>query len=459
MFNRPYYLYLGVWVAILLICGCGSVTNSINPAPTNPFSVVVFSDIHFNPFYDPTLFPRLVASDASEWAGIFKTSKTTAPSAWASDSNYPLLVLALSSLKQNSAGTPFILCTGDLIGHNIPKLFFQYYGSQDVAAMKSFTDKTEAFVAGQVRASVGNIPVLFAIGNIDSYTGDGPDSTFLANNADLFYSQFVNGTVDHQTFLKSFTSGGYYSAELFGEKLVVIGLNTVPFSPLVPGDNDLAVNTQLAWLDSILASAQAGGQKVWLLMHVPPGADTFTTAQKNLDQYGHLATASMMWGPDYQAHFLQILSHYPGLVTLTLGAHTHMDEYRILSSNNVLDEVPAISPVFGNDPAFKVFTFAQDTLTPTNYRSLHYDPATLPAQFSAYYDFSAAYSMPGPLNSSLAQLYPALLTNRAQQTLYRSMYESGNQAASPINDANWQVFACAVGNIAQQDLIDCVNSY
>lgn len=459
MLKRPRCIYLLVLVIIYLMCWCDRGTTSAHPTTNNSFSVVVFSDVHFNPFYDPSLFRRLVSSDASEWASIFKTSRITAPSAWNSDTNYPLLVLALSSIRRNLGASPLIICTGDLLGHYIPQTFYQLYGSHDEAAMKAFTDKTFAFVARQVRSSVRNIPVMFAVGNIDSYTGYGPDSSFLSNTAELVYTHLLNGAVDHQAFLNTFTSGGYYSAEPLGRGLVVIGLNTNPFASLVPGDNDFAVDTELAWLDSRLASAKARGQKVWLLMHVPPGADTVTTATKNLDKYGHLASATMMWKPDYQGHFLQILSNYPGVVTLTLAAHTHMDEYRILSPYNVLDQAPAISPCFGNDPAFKVLTFTHHTFTPTDYRSVNYDLATLPGQFNSYYTFSAAYSMQGPLDSSLAQLYPALVTNNAKQALYRGLYESGHNSASPITNTNWPVFACGIGKMAQSDFIDCVNSY
>ncbi len=459
MLKRPRRICLLVLVIIYLICGCDSGNTSAHPAPNHSFSVVVFSDVHFNPFYDPSLFPRLVSADASEWASIFKTSSITAPSAWYSDTNYPLLVLALSSIKQNLGASPLIICTGDLLGHYIPTTFYQLYGSQDEAAMKAFTDKTFAFVAEQVRSSVGNIPVMFAVGNIDSYTGYGPDSSFLSNTAEIVYTQLLNATVDHQTFLNTFTTGGYYSAEPLGRGLMVIGLNTNPFAALVPGDNDFAVDTELAWLHSRLASAQARGQRVWLLMHVPPGADTVTTAKTNLDKYGRLASATMMWKPDYQEHFLRTLSNYPGIVTLTLAAHTHMDEYRILSPFNVLEQAPAISPCFGNDPAFKVFTFTRDRFTPTDYRSVNYNLATLPGQFNSYYTFSTAYSMQGPLDSSLARLYRALRTNSAKQALYRGQYESGHNSASPITNTNWPVFWCGIGKIAQTDLIDCVNSY
>lgn len=457
-----------VLVSVCLSCGCGVGTNN---TPINTFPVVVFSDIHFNPFDDATLCPALLAADAGDWESIFKTSSITTPSAWGSDTNYPLLVVALSSIKQNLGASPVIIFTGDLVGHNMSTLLNQDCGTQSQATMQAFVDKTAAFAMQQVRASVGNIPVVFAVGNNDSYTGLGPDSIFLSNTADLFYTNFLNGTVDQQTFLNTFKSGGYYSAEPIGTNLMVIGLNTNPFSPLpagVPGNNDSAVAAELAWLDTSLASAQAGGKKVWLLMHIPPGASTVSTAPSFASNgYLTIAAAAMMWMPEYQAHFLTILSKYPGVITLTLGAHTHRDEFRIMSADNVLDITPSISPVFGNDPAFKIFTFTQNTFTPTDYRSLNYDLAAMPSQFASYYTFSTAYSMRGSLNSSLAKLYPALVTNNAKQGPYREQYNSGNNSIdsstnmnwNPITYPNWPVFACGIGKMEQQDFVDCVNSY
>ena len=55
--------------------------------------------------------------------------------------------------------------------------------------------------------------------------------------------------------------------------------------------------------------------------------------------------------------------------------------------------IPGISPVFGNNPAFKVFTVAQATEMPMDYQSISYNLAakTAPAQFSSLYTFSKAY--------------------------------------------------------------------
>jgi len=443
-------------VTICLTCGYGCGNN-------NTSTVVVFSDVHFNPFYDSTLFQRLVSSDVSEWAGIFASSSITEPSAWTKDTNYPLLVLALSSIKQNLGTSPLIMYTGDILGHNFPKTFFQLYGSEDVAAMKAFTDKTVAFFVAQVKAYCGNIPVMFVLGNADSYTGDGPDSSFLSNTAELFYINFLNGTVDHQKFLDTYTSGGFYSAEPLGTNMMVIALNTFALSTLVIGNNDSEVQAELSWLDSKLASAKAERKKVWLLMHVPPGAYTGETANQ-IDSSGQLTEATMMWKSDYQTRFLQILSNYQCVITLMLAGHTHMDEFRniyegSLSSYGALEITPGITPYFGNNPAFKVFTFSSNTFEPIDYSSLNYDLAAMPGQFNSYYTFSTAYSMRGHLGSALECLYPTLATNNAKQTRYRGFYYSGNDSLNLITNTNWPVYWCGIGKMAEQELIACVNSY
>ena len=447
------YRLISLFVIILslgLICSCGGDSSDKSTA-------VVFSDIHFNPFYDPSLFQELVKADISEWQGIFEKSSITTPSAYGTDTNFPLLMLALSGIHSQVGDSPFVTFTGDLLGHYIPQTFFKLYGSEDISAMKAFTDKTIAFLMEKIRASVGDAPILFAIGNADSYSGLEPESSFLSNAAELYYSLFLNGTANREAFLESFKAGGYYSAQPSGGNLTVIGLNTMLFYPLsIPGVESIA-NTELTWLDSKLAEAKTNGQKVWLLMHVPAGADIGSTA-KVIESNGQLASATMMWRADYQAKFKQIISKYPDIIAWGFAAHTHMDEYRIIDGN-VLHISPSISPYFGNNPAFKTFTFSNATLEPDDYISLSYDLATMPNEFQSLYIFSSAYSVEDPLDTSMEELYPELSTDSVKQSLYRNYYYSGPTPKNPITDKNWPVYWCGITKMTEQELIDCVNSY
>lgn len=460
-------LYLGA-----LTAACGSSTRN------SDFPVVVFSDVHFNPLYDGTLFQALVAADAGGWDVVFKTSAITSPSAWGKDSNYPLLEVALESLKASLGASPFVIFTGDILGHGLPQMFYSHLNgstnprdASDTAAMQAFTDKAVTFFMEKVRAAVGKVPVFFALGNGDSYTGYGPDGTFLSNTKELFHTTFLTGIGDRQAFERTFTSGGYYSVEPPGTNLMVIGMNTIIFSPLVaptPGANDDAVAEQLDWLDSRLAAATVAGKKVWLLMHAPPGADLGTTAQPaNLDADGHISTATMMWVAQYQTRFLQIVANYPGVISLTLAGHTHMDEYRVLPSSDTVEITPAIAPYFGNNPAFKVFTISGRTLEPIDYSSFNCDLAAASSTFSRYYTFSAAYSLNGDLDASLARLTPALVTSGPDQALYRGHYYSGHNAPAsvsdsfinPITDRNWPIYWSGIEHMGQQELVSSVNAY
>jgi sphingomyelin phosphodiesterase acid-like 3 len=447
---RSLFLFLTLILQLQLAACGGGTTDTTN----NSFPVVVVSDVHFDPFYDPSLFPALVDADVSEWENIFKTSTITTPSTWGSDANYPLLALALASIRQNKGGSPLIIFTGDILVHHFSQTFYSLYGSQDVPAMQAFADKTVAFFMNQLKLSAPDLPIMFTLGNNDSYADYVVDSNFLSNTAEIFYTKCMNGAADRQAFLDTFLAGGYYWASLPGKNLLVISLNTI----LLMETSSAAATEQLAWFDAKLAHARAAGKKVWLLMHVPPGADIYSTARL-VDSNGHLAGAQMMWNPDYQASFLQILSKYPGIITFTLAGHTHMDEYRIMSSYDVLDITPGISPRSGNNPAFKVFTVSRYTGKPTDYKSINYDLSVTPGQFNNYYAFWSSYLMQGLLDDSLTQLYPALVTNNEKQTRYRSSYYSGYNLLNPITDANWPVYWCGIGNMGEPEFVDCVNSY
>jgi hypothetical protein len=263
-------------------------------------------------------------------------------------------------------------------------------------------------------------------------------------------------------------------------KVLVIALDSNPLaqSPYLPPLDPYA---ELTWLDSQLAAAQAAGQKVWLMMHVPPGVNTTGTAQnaakgvapnpKTDDE------AVMMWQAQYQAEFMLILAKYPGLIAMGITGHTHMDEFRVLPTGDVFFGIPGISPVFGNNPAFKIFTIAQPAQMPMDYQSINYNLAAspAPAQFSSLYAFSTAYGATAgtTLASSSQQLYPQLTPTATATASFINYYDAGNATSFPYptgpstfiqvpwnmaNTANWPIFICGISQMDEPDYADCVNS-
>ena len=165
-------LYLGA-----LNTGCGGGTTAQAATSRWLFSRMFISIL----FMTRLLFLRLSTRTIPASGRVFFRDRLLGPSSRGGDTNYQLLVLALSGIKQNLGASPLVIFTGDILGHGIAAnvlsslLWNLEYGpatdAADVAAMKAFTDKVVAFFMDQVRAAVGNIPVMFAVGNGDSYSG------------------------------------------------------------------------------------------------------------------------------------------------------------------------------------------------------------------------------------------------------------------------------------------------
>lgn len=440
-----------VFFSFISFAGCSGCSSGKS-------QVVVFSDIHFDPFYDAAIFQQLVNADPSNWASIFASSTSTDLSLWGSDTNYPLLSIAMSSIKNNGSDATMFIFTGDMLVHSFSSKFYALYGSTDSKAMQAFADKTVVFLTQYIRSSCGDAPILFVLGNNDSYTDyqTEPNGSFLENSAEPLYVNFLNSIPDHQTFVNTYDAGGYYVIDPVGLNFEVVALNTVLFSVEAVGDVDAAAQAELDWFSTTMASAKASGKKVWILMHVPPGVNVRKTA-KSVDQNGHITEAKMMWQTTYQERFLQILSGYSDIVAMMLAGHTHMDEYKLPDGS--LEITPAISPIDGNNPAFKIFTFSSDAFQPSDYVAWNYDLASKPAQFTNYYTFSTQYSETGTLDDFLSQLYSLFSSNPDDRSCYKNYYFSGHSASDPITDTNWPVYWCGIKMMTEQDMIDCVNTY
>jgi hypothetical protein len=469
--SRRTFLEFASLASAGFLSGCGG-GNGITGSDS--FPVPVFSDVHFQPYINPLLpnaalntetvpanqllVAQLDAADPSDWPAIFEGAlnvKNSAPSPLGTDTNYALFTLALASIKQNLGAAPAVLFTGDFLGHGLDLLYSVYLPKKNAEDAALFVDKTLTFVLQQIRAAVGAIPVYFALGNCDSYTNYGPDSTFLASNAQQLYTLALNGSGNQADVISTIKNGGYYSVEPAGMNLMIIALNTFALSPGNTVEQTM-IPDQFSWFDTQLSQASSAGKKVWLLMHAPPGAVESTTGQQPNDN-GQIAVATMMWAENYQEQFMGIIEQYPGVIAMSLAGHTHMDEFRLMSPGIALAITAGISPYFGNYPAYKIFTLDSVSLAPADYSAVNCNLATS-AAFGNYYTFSQAYELEGPLATSFAELYPALIESNAAKMQYQGAFYSGNNTLNPITSTNWPVYWCGIGFMNQQEFFTAVNS-
>ncbi len=437
-------------VASALLLGACSGKSSPGSA-----TVVAFSDVHFDPFFDPSLLDALESHPESDWAAIFEASGHPDPGSYGHTTNYALLGRMVTALQAQEPRPALVIFGGDILVQGFPDAYRALRPGRDEVALRAFALKTVTFVVRQVRTALGKTPVYFTLGNWDDYAGSfllQPDDPFLADTAALFHDALLQGTGDRPAFDATYRAGGYYAAAVPGKDLVVVGLNTLFLAPQSPAGTD-AIDRELSWLDETLHSVEASGKKAWLVMHAPPGGDLATTGG-HVDAQGHIGDPTMLLQPDPQQRLLAVLALHRGVLAAAFTGHTHMDEYRLAVI--AMQGLPGITAAFGNAPAFKTFTVSGD-FTLQDYATWSLDLAAPSSSFEPYYDFSEAYGLPAPLGPSLGALFPELMWDAPARAGYQGRYGAGHTPEQPITDVNWPVYWCGIAFLDAQGLAGCVN--
>lgn len=410
------------------------------------------SDIHFDPFADPSLVTKLEAADVTQWEAILASSATTAFSPYGSDVNEPLLRSAVAEMKAQIPKPPFVLISGDFLAHKFQEKYQQYATDKSQEAYTAFVTKTIAYVASVLRTAYPGARIYPTLGNNDSDCGDyavAPHSVFLANFRDVWSS-----AVDSRSFVRRFPTGGYYHADVRGIRdLRIIALNANFFSTDYkntcgkPGpDPGLQ---ELEWLAAELQLARHEHKRVWLLFHIPPGMDVFDTVQ-----YGGncpTVSAGTFWKDEYQQKYLQITAAYRSTILGAFAGHTHQDEFRIVNGAFV-HITPSISPVFGNNPAFEIVTI-NDKAQIADYTVHHLPNVTLP--WAREYSFDEAYGRKRYDVASLAAIASAITSDAAVRTQYFNFLGSGAPKAAAESLAKWLGYWCGLRTLTSSTFTAC----
>ena len=431
-------------VMVLVSSAAGALAQS-GAASTEQF--ISISDIHFNPYFDPTLMKQLEAADVSGWAAIFQSSKIQQPNSYNSDTNYPLFASFLADLKARAAGARFATISGDFLAHDFPQDFQLYATDKSEAAYQSFVTKTVQFIAGELRAAAPGLKIYPALGNNDSDCGDyeiTPKGWFLR----AFAKAFSPGVRSHG-FVERFAPYGYYTVPAPVPDTTLIGLNSIYFS----SNYDNACGTpgvdygarELEWLREQLAQARLQRRHVWLLYHIPPGINVYSSTE------GPSACPApvTMWKTQYTTAFDALMRRYASTVTVSLTGHTHMDDFRLMGPESspfaYVHITPAISPLFTNNPAYELMTYLPREATIADYTVIHFTLNTTAPQWSPEYSFDSAYGQTSVTPQSIAAVRAAIGSDPATRALYIQYYTAANPGSTTITQASWKGYWCGTG--------------
>ena len=154
--------------------------------------ILLISDIHFDPFYDGSLFNRLAAEPIERWSNTLGESRPAGLSPRGADSNYALLQSSLEDAWQRCPDPDLVLYAGDSLAHQWQARYDALAAKshlKDPEAYRAFTTKVVRFLAAEFHRRYPRSPILPALGNEDSYCGDyriTPDGPFLSMFAEAW---------------------------------------------------------------------------------------------------------------------------------------------------------------------------------------------------------------------------------------------------------------------------------
>jgi sphingomyelin phosphodiesterase acid-like 3 len=438
--------------------------------------VVSLSDIHFNPFYDPSLINSLIESDYTKWQSIFSHSTIQGYGTHNADSNYNLLDSALQNIYLLAPHPDFIIISGDFLAHDFQETYEKLSGSSDLKAIDSFIDKTIAFVTRMIARRFPNTSVYPALGNNDSYCGDyriEPSGQFLRATAKTWKGLLKNKS-NSASFVRTFPRSGSYSiiaTSNRSHRLIV--LNNTFFSinyQNACGDQTADPGSaEIKWLEAELQKAAPAREKVWLVYHIPPGIDVFSTLLRqkaaSADQTPQVIP---FWQPAYNQKFINLVTQYSSTIVGSFAGHMHMDTFELIQSANqnavsFVHITPAISPLFGNNPAFELFSYNRQSFALRDYTAYYLDlssPAAqtnTPVKWQKEYSFIESYGQPIFGSSTLQAVHNGMPANQSGYlTRYETYHNVSNRDSPVVGPNNWRAYWCGITNLTETQYRSCV---
>ena len=416
------------------------------------------SDLHFNPFADPSIVRRLIAAPVEQWAGIFRASQNTAFWDKNQDTSFPLLTSMLAATK--GPAYDYVLSTGDHLSHDFKDEFIKAGGTEDEYA--GFVIKTMRFVDRMLKQSFPKIPLIAALGNNDATC----DDYMLAPNDPMLAAvgRDLPAVARHPQALRDYMMGGSYAVpHPKVPKHDIVVLSDVFLSQkyrdacgqtgIDPG------SAELAWLEWTLYQAKLSGKTVSLAMHIPPGIDSYSSSRSNACP----RKVTSFWQDAYARRFLALVARYKDRVRIAFAGHTHMDDFRVIPDANgtpllATRITPAVTPLFGNNPAFTAVLYSRTDASVADYATFYLSNlakvgAGVAPEWTLEYTFKGAYKAASYDAASLAALAKVLRTDEAVRASFLRYYAVEGQSA--INASNWNAYACAQIAITSEAFQSC----
>jgi hypothetical protein len=362
--------------------------------------------------------------------------------------------------------------SGDLLAHRFEELAAQALGiTPDSSTIRSLAAKTAVYVVDALRSALPDRPILFALGNNDSECGDyqiEPGGAFLASLRETV-RDLAGGDRLASDFEQTFHAGGYYAMHhptVAGVTILVINdvLWSTDYQDACGTDGAAVAEAMMTWLERQLNEVRAAGRRIWLVHHIPVGIDPYSTVHAPAALSCPMQVTPFLKEP-FSSRFERLLRDNADTIQTGFSGHTHQDSYRLVMDAGAAAAVekvtPSISPIFGNNPGFHVFTYDLQTGDVTDFSTwylanLEQVSATGPAEWRREYVFTKAYGEQAYSPAAIKRIADAMLKPGAEgervRRIFRQLYSVSHGEIAPGELA---AYACAIGNLTPSSYTAC----
>lgn len=429
-------------------------------------TVVVISDLHFDPFDPPALAAALAGSAPTTWQAAFASVDNQAMSRSGEDTNHALLVSSLAAFAKRAADADFAIVPGDFLAHEFEDKAAKALNIAPTSpAAGEMAVKTTVFVADLLADALAGKPAIVALGNNDSSCGDyriEPGGSYLANTRETV-RRLVGTARLEADFDETYAAAGYYAARhpTVANGLIIV-LNDILWSTKYRDacgtGGQAAAQAMFGWLRERLARQRAAGGRVWMVHHIPWGIDPYSTIATPAPSCPAKVVPFLQ--EPYASDFPALLAEYRDVLQASFSGHTHFDDYRLLGDERGtvvgVDKVtPAISPIFGQNPGFQVFTYDRRSGAPTDFSTWYLanpgDPLHK-ADWRFEYTFTEAYGLPAYSPAAVETLWKGTSTDGARRGTYQRLYAVGR---GTLDTGNLPAYACAIRHLDRPSFTAC----
>eukprot|EP00457_Paulinella_chromatophora_P003784 gb/GEZN01003792.1/.p1 GENE.gb/GEZN01003792.1/~~gb/GEZN01003792.1/.p1 ORF type:complete len:598 (-),score=63.91 gb/GEZN01003792.1/:237-2030(-) len=404
-------------------------------------TIIQLTDIHYTDAYASGASPQYYCKAQ----GAVLTNQAYKYGQFGCDAPATLVKSVAQTLLTTYATTPAsildaVLVTGDLAAHR----------SKDAAEAASLVMGVKKIIDSYLPTGTKILP---SLGNNDFYPnyqspvdnsqGQMPMLSAIFQSAPSWLSE---------TQASSFAAGGYFAVTLNNKtKHKILILNTVYYSVHCSTAFGLAdPGGQFSWLTTELQEAKTRGYKVYLMAHIPPGQ---TSSQ-----------GDALWFSNYTSTFLTLLSPYRDVVVACFMGHEHTDEFRLFNSQTLLVlQNAAVSPVYDDNPTFRIFAYDQSNLKIINWYNMYTDLSKqTQSEHGLVWRFEyspvSVYQLDTLDSRGFAQLQVQIAEGPSNifYNLYANAYGSALHLGRPTPDPAYVV--CTIEFASKNDFDACVKN-